>query len=75
MADKITKSMKVAASGILNIENDDICIEVEDKGSFSLKKLLRMFDGCGVKLSCSYDEEQESPDEPEVDTETGEVIE
>ena len=40
MAGKVTKSMKVTANGILNIEDEDIFIEVEDKGVFSLKKLL-----------------------------------
>ena len=61
MAEKVTKSMKVSASGILSIEADDICIEVEEKGTFSLKNLLESFDGCSVKISCSYDEEQVAP--------------
>lgn len=74
MAEKVTKSMKVSASGVLNIEENDIFIEVEDVGIFSLKKLLNNFDGCGVKLSCSYDEEQSAPEEVEVDKETGEII-
>lgn len=74
MAEKVTKSMKVNASGVLNIEDNDIFIEVEDIGSFSLKKLLKQFDGCSIKLSCSYDEEQSAP-EQEIDKETGEVLE
>ena len=61
MAEKVTKQMKVSASGVLSIESDDICVEVEDKGTFSLKKLLKCFDGCSVKISCSYDEEQVAP--------------
>ena len=61
MAEKVTKSMKVSASGVLSIEHDDIYIEVEDKGTYSLKKLLDNFDGCSVKISCSYDEEQVAP--------------
>lgn len=61
MAEKVTKQMKVSASGVLSIEEDDICVEVEDKGTFSLKKLLQCFDGCSVKISCSYDEEQVAP--------------
>ena len=61
MAEKVTKSMKVSASGVLSLEHDDIYIEVEDKGTFSLKKLLDNFDGCSVKISCSYDEEQVAP--------------
>ena len=76
MAGKVTKSMKVAANGILNIEDKDIFIEVEDKGVFSLKKLLSSFDGLSVKISCTYDKEQDAPEEElAVDTETGEVIE
>ena len=75
MAEKVTKSMKVSASGLLNIEDDDILIEVEDVGTFSLKKLLKNFDGCGVKLSCSYDEEQIATEEPQsVDKETKELL-
>ena len=61
MAEKVTKSMKVSASGILSLEMDDIFIEVEEKGTFSLKKLFSDFDGCSVKISCSYDEEQVAP--------------
>lgn len=61
MAEKVTKSMKVSASGVLSIEDEDIFVEVADVGVFSLKKLLNNFDGCSVKLSCSYDEEQVAP--------------
>ena len=76
MAEKVTRTMKLAASGILDIEENDIFIEVEDKGTFSLKKLLKVFDGMGVKISCTYDKEQESPEEEEieVDEETGEIL-
>lgn len=73
MAEKVTKQMKVSASGILSLEADDILIEVEDKGTFSLKRLLSDFDGCSVKISCSYDEEQVAP-KTEVDEETGEIL-
>lgn len=72
MAEKVKKSMKVSASGILSLEMDDIFIEVEEKGTFSLKKLLSDFDGCSVKISCSYDEEQVAP-KNEVN-EDGEII-
>lgn len=72
MAEKVTKSMKVSASGVLSIEKDDIFVEVADVGTFSLKKLLNNFDGCSVKLSCSYDEEQVAP-KAEVN-EDGEII-
>lgn len=72
MAEKVTKLMKVSASGVLSLEMDDIFIEVEEKGTFSLKKLLSDFDGCSVKISCSYDEEQAAP-KTEVN-EDGEII-
>ena len=72
MAEKVTKQMKVSASGILSLEMDDIFIEVEDKGTFSLKKLLSDFDGCSVKISCTYDEEQVAPKQ-EVN-EDGEIL-
>lgn len=72
MAEKVTKQMKVNASGVLNIEKDDIFVEVADVGVFSLKKLLNNFDGCSVKISCSYDEEQAAP-QPEVN-EDGEIL-
>ena len=76
MAGKVTKSMKVAANGILNIEDEDIFIEVEDKGVFSLKKLLSSFDGLNVKISCTYDKEQDTPEEDiAVNDGTGEVLE
>lgn len=61
MAEKVTKQMKVSASGVLSIEDNDICVEVAEVGTFSLKKLLNNFDGCSVKISCSYDEEQVAP--------------
>ena len=74
MAEKVTKSMKVSASGLLNIEDDNIFIEVEDVGTFNLRKLLEDFNGCSVKFSCSYDKEQSAPEENEVDKETGEIL-
>lgn len=74
MADKVVKSMKVSASGILNIEDNDIFIEVEDVGTFSLRKLFNNFDGYKVKLSCTYDTEQNQPEEQNIDKETGEIL-
>ena len=53
MTEKVIKSMKVSASGILSIDDEDIMIEVEDVGTFSLKKLFNNFDGYKVKLSCA----------------------
>jgi hypothetical protein len=75
MAEKVIKSMKVSASGILNIDDKDIMIEVEDVGTFSLKQLFVNFDGYKVKLSCTYDEEQKVyQEEQKVDEETGELL-
>ena len=71
MAEKVTKSMKVSASGMLNIEDGGIFIEVEDVGTFDLKKLLADFNGRTIKLSCSYDKEQDTPN---IDEETGELL-
>lgn len=56
----VTKSMKVTASGILNIEDNDIFIEVEDKGVFSLKQLLSTFNGLDVQISCNYEKEEKN---------------
>ena len=54
----ITKSMKIVVGGILDVQKNDICIETEDEGVFSLKDILSSFDGLNIKLTCSYDEEQ-----------------
>lgn len=54
----ITKSIKIVVGGILDVQKNDICIETEDEGVFSLKELLASFDGLNIKLTCSYDEEQ-----------------
>lgn len=54
---QIIKSTEITANGILDIEDNDIFIEVEDKGVFSLKQLLSAFDGLDVRISCSHEEE------------------
>ena len=54
---QIIKSTEITVSGILDIEDNDIFIEVEDKGVFSLKQLLSTFDGLDVRISCSHEEE------------------
>lgn len=72
MADKITRNYKVAASGVLSIdEAGRIYISVEDKGDIALDVLLEDFDEKAVKLSVSYDEDCDCAS---ADTETGEVI-
>lgn len=49
-----------------------IFVVVEDKGEYYLSDLMKSFDGCECKISVSYDEEYEGP---EVDEETGEILE
>ena len=72
MADRITKNYKIAASGLLTIDEDrQIYISVEDKGDINLANLLEDFNGKGIKINCSYDEDYECPD---VDPETGEIL-
>ena len=72
MADKITRNYKVAASGVLSIDEDGrIYISVEDKGDVALDVLLEDFNEKAVKLSVSYDEDYACIS---VDAETGEVI-
>ena len=72
MADKITRNYKVAASGVLSIDEDGrIYISVEDKGDIALDVLLEDFDEKAVKLSVSYDDDYDCVS---VDTDTGEVI-
>lgn len=72
MADKITRNYKVAASGVLSVNEDRrIYITVEDKGDIALDVLLEDFNEKAVKLSVSYDEDYAGVD---IDTETGEVI-
>lgn len=76
MADKVTKKYNVSVSGVLSIQDDDILIEVEDRGEFRLSRLIEDFDGRQVKISVNYDEEVVEPDdELEIDENTGEVIE
>lgn len=69
----VNKKYSVSASGVLSIENGILTISVEDIGDFRLDALLRDFDGCPIKFTAVYDEEQESPEV--VNVETGEIVE
>jgi hypothetical protein len=72
MADKVTRNYKVAASGLLSIDEDGrIYVSVEEKGDIALDVLLEDFNGKAIKLSVSYDEDYECIS---IDAETGEVI-
>ena len=72
MADSMKKNYKVSGSGVLYIDGDAISIGIEDKGDFNLASVLADLNDKPVKFSFSYDEDY---DEPEVYTETGEVLE
>ena len=74
MAEKITRNYKVAANGLLTIENGNIYISIEDgPQDVNLANLLEDFSDKIVKLSVAYDEDYEEP-EFKVNLETGEVI-
>ena len=73
MTDKVTKKYNVSISGVLSIEDREIYVDVEDKGTFRLAKLIEDFADRPVKITVNYDEDIEEP-EPDVDEETGEVI-
>lgn len=75
MADKIIKNYKVAANGLLTIDDGRIYISIEDgPQDVDFASLLTDFDGRTVKLNCTYDEEYVPEAEISVDVETGEVI-
>ena len=70
--EKITKNYKVAANGLLTIENGNIYISIEDGiQNVNLADLLQDFSDKIVKLSVTYDEDYGV----EVDEDTGEIIE
>ena len=74
MADKILRKYNVSASGTLFINDGEIFICIEDGAQdVNLATLLEDFNGRQVKFSCNYDEEY-SPEETNVDTNTGEVL-
>lgn len=71
MAD-IKYNYKLNIKGLMTVDDNDIIISVEDSGDYSLADLCQDFDGKVVKISVAYDEDYAEPD---VDKETGEVLE
>lgn len=73
MAQKISKKSALNIQGTVVVDNDGkIFIIIEDKGEYLLSDLMKSFDGNECKISVSYDEEYNGPD---VDKETGEILE
>lgn len=73
MAQKISKKSALNIQGVVAVDKEDrIFVIIEDKGEYLLSDLMKSFDGCECKISVSYDEEYEGP---EINEETGEVIE
>ena len=71
MAADIKYNYKLNVKGLMTVEDDKIIMSVEDSGDFSLAYLCEDFNGKVVKIAVAYDKEYEEPD---VDTETGEII-
>ena len=73
MAQKISKKQSLNIQGVVEVDKSGkILISIEDKGEYLLSDLMKSFDGNECKISVSYDEEY---DGPEVDEETGEILE
>ena len=72
MAADIKYNYKLNVKGLMSIEDDKITMSVEDDGDYPLSYLCKDFNGKVVKVTVAYDEEYEGPN---VDPETGEVIE
>ena len=73
MAQKISKKSALNIQGTVAVDNDGkIFVIIEDKGEYLLSDLMKSFDGNECKISVSYDEEYVGP---EVDKETGEILE
>ena len=73
MVQKISKKSALNIQGTVAVDNDGkIFIIIEDKGEYLLSDLMKSFDGNECKISVSYDEEYSGP---EVDPETGEIVE
>lgn len=70
MAQKVSKKYSLNIQGVVSIEDGRIFISIEDRGDYDLSELMDAFDGNECKISVSYDEEYA----PDVDEETGEVI-
>lgn len=73
MVQKATKKINLSIKGILDIdENGRLIVSIEDRGDFDLATMMSEFYGRECSVSVAYDEDYE---EPEVDTETGEILE
>ena len=73
MAQKISKKSALNIQGTVAVDDEGkILVIIEDKGEYLLADLMKSFDGNECKISVSYDEEYNGP---EVDEETGEVLE
>jgi hypothetical protein len=72
MAADIKYNYKLNVKGLMSIEDGKITMSVEDEGDYPLSYLCEDFNGKVVKVTVTYDEEYEGPN---VDSETGEVIE
>lgn len=73
MAQKISKKSALNIQGTVAVDDEGkIWVIIEDKGEYLLADLMKSFDGNECKISVSYDEEYEGPD---VDIETGEILE
>lgn len=72
MAQKATKNFTLSIKGILDLDdNGRPIVSIEDRGDFDLITMMDEFMGKECSISVKYDEDYE---EPEVDTDTGEVI-
>ena len=72
MAQKISKKQSLNIQGVVEVDKSGkIFIGIEDKGEYLLSDLMKSFDDNECKISVSYDEEYEGP---EVDTDTGEIL-
>ena len=72
MAHKVSRKYALDIKGIIDVENNRVTISVEDRGEFDLANMLQDFSGRECSISVKYDEEYTGP---EVNEETGEVIE
>ena len=73
MAQKISKKSALNIQGTVAVDDEGkISVIIEDKGEYLLSDLMKSFDGNECKISVSYDEEYVGPD---VDKETGEILE
>ena len=72
MAQKATKNFTLSIKGILDVDNEGrLIVSIEDRGEFDLITMMNEFLGRECSISVKYDEDYEEPD---VDTETGEVL-